>query len=95
MSILEVIMLLCFGAAWPISIHKSYTMRKTAGKSLLFLIIIFIGYATGIVNKVLFHLDYVVWFYSLNATMVLIDISLWLRNRRIERMEASASNKGD
>ena len=27
MSIFEVLMLLCFGAAWPFSIYKSYTLK--------------------------------------------------------------------
>lgn len=31
MSIFEVIMLICFGAAWPFSIYKSYTSTSTSG----------------------------------------------------------------
>ena len=36
MSIFEAIMLICFGAAWPFSIYKSYTSRENTGKSILY-----------------------------------------------------------
>lgn len=78
-------MLLCFGAAWPFSIYKSWHTRKTAGKSVLFLIIVFLGYIAGIINKLLYHFDAVVYFYILNASMVLTDGILWFRNRRLEK----------
>ena len=47
-SLLEITMLICFGAAWPISIYKSWTSHSSKGKSLLFLAVIVIGYASGI-----------------------------------------------
>jgi len=84
MSIFEVIMLLCFGAAWPVSIAKSIKTRRTGGKSLVFLLIVIVGYGAGIINKVLYSPDFVVWLYALNATMVSIDAGLWIRNRRLE-----------
>jgi len=43
MSVFEAIMLICFGAAWPLSIYKSYVSRTTAGKSVIFLYVIFAG----------------------------------------------------
>lgn len=84
MSIFEVVMLLCFGAAWPLSIYKSYTTRKTTGKSILFLIIIEIGYFSGITHKILYKLDYVLILYIINSVMVFIDIMLYFRNKSIE-----------
>ncbi|PKL07636.1 MAG: hypothetical protein CVV51_13050 [Spirochaetae bacterium HGW-Spirochaetae-7] len=92
MSIFEVIMLLCFGAAWPVSIAKSLKTRRTDGKSLVFLLIVIAGYAAGIVNKLLYKPDFVVWLYALNATMVSIDAGLWLRNRRIEKDAGKGSS---
>jgi hypothetical protein len=44
MSIFEMIMLVCFGAAWPFSIIKSYKSRDNNGKSVVFLFIVVIGY---------------------------------------------------
>lgn len=83
-------MLLCFGAAWPVSIAKSMKARSTGGKSLIFLIVIIVGYAAGITHKLLYSPDIVVWLYALNVTMVSIDAGLWIRNRRLER----AAGKG-
>jgi hypothetical protein len=80
-SVFEITMLLCFGAAWPVSIYKSWKTRQIAGKSLPFLVIVLVGYAAGILNKIVVHYDLVIFLYILNAVMVSIDIVLYLRNR--------------
>ena len=81
MSIFEVIMLLCFGAAWPFSIYKSYTSRQNAGKSLWFLCVILVGYVAGTIHKLLYSFDYVIYLYVFNGLMVFTDIVLYLRNQ--------------
>ena len=83
MSFFEITMLVCFGAAWPFSIHKAWTSRSTGGKSVAFLWVILVGYFAGIAHKVLHSRDLVIAFYALNALMVAIDIALWYRNRRL------------
>jgi len=88
-SIFEAAMLLCFGAAWPVSIYKSWTSRTTAGKSLVFLIIIELGYLSGIAFKLTGKCDYVIAFYVLNAGMVLVDMVLYGRNAAIVRGQRS------
>jgi hypothetical protein len=89
MSIFEIIMLVCFGAAWPASIYRSYVSRATAGKSLAFLLIIEAGYVAGIFHKVLYSHDLVIYLYILNAVMVFADIMLYWRNRRIESRQTT------
>jgi hypothetical protein len=81
MSYLEVIMLICFGAAWPVSIYKSLKTRQVAGKSLLFLIVILTGYIAGVFHKLFFNYDKVIFLYMLNGVLVSVDIILYLRNR--------------
>lgn len=83
MSIFEIIMLICFGAAWPFSIYKSYKSKSTQGKSALFLVIILIGYAAGILNKFFYNFDNVVYLYALNMIMVALDLVLYMRNQRL------------
>ncbi len=85
MKIFEAIMLLCFGAAWPFSIGRSLKSKTTGGKSPLFLGIILLGYLSGIIHKVLYARNWVVWLYILNALMVSVDLGLWFRNRSLER----------
>ena len=84
MSIFEIIMLLCFGAAWPFSIYRSYTSGTTGGKSVVFLIVILVGYAAGIANKLFYRFDNVVYLYLLNMLMVGVDTALGFRNRKKE-----------
>lgn len=83
MSIFEIIMLICFGAAWPVSIYKSYTSRKISGKSVVFLFIIILGYISGIIHKLVYSFDPVIYLYILNSIMVTADIMLYFRNKRL------------
>lgn len=78
----EIIMLVCFGAAWPLSILKLYRTRKAHGKSLMFLGVIMTGYLAGILFKVYGRLDAVIILYVFNLIMVGIDFSLCLRYKR-------------
>jgi hypothetical protein len=83
MSVFEIIMLVCFGVAWPFSIHKSIVSKSVKGKSIIFLLIIWFGYVAGILHKILYHPDFVIVFYAINFTMVSVDVLLYLRNKRI------------
>ena len=85
MSVFEIAMLICFGAAWPFSIHRSWTSGKTGGKSVGFLLIILVGYAAGIANKLFYHFDNVIYLYILNMLMVSVDTVLWFRNKKREK----------
>ena len=85
MSVFEIIMLVCFGAAWPFSIYKSYCSKSNKGKSVVFLFIVFIGYIAGILHKVLFNYDLVIVLYGINAVMVSVDILLYFRNRKHDK----------
>lgn len=82
MSIFEIIMLVCFGAAWPFSIHKSYKTKSAQGKSLIFMIIVIIGYVSGMLHKIYYHYDHVIFLYLLNTIMVAIDMGLCIHYRR-------------
>ena len=81
MSFFEIMMLVCFGAAWPFSIYRSATSRSTAGKSVAFLFVVFVGYLAGVLHKLLYRYDYVIFLDALNGCMVLTDIVLYFRNR--------------
>lgn len=74
-------MLLCFGAAWPFSIYKSWKYRNVQGKSIIFMVIVLIGYLSGIFHKIFYNYDTVVYLYMLNGLMVIVDIALYLKYR--------------
>ena len=83
-SIFEAAMLVCFGISWPISITRSYKARSAKGKSIAFLILLALAYASGILHKSLVRFDIVIVLYILNLIMVLIDIALYVRNAKID-----------
>lgn len=76
MSIFEVLMLVCFGSAWPLSIMKMLKSKSSAGKSQLFLWVLAFGYVCGVLHKVYFSFDYVIILYALNLCLILFDIYL-------------------
>ena len=86
MSFFELGMLVCFGISWPINVVKSYKARTAKGKSLPFLLAIFIGYICGIMHKLLYSRDLVLIAYFFNIFMVTVDICLYFRNRRLDRL---------
>ena len=73
-------MIICFGAAWPFSIWKSFTSRSNKGKSLHFIIIVNLGYLFGMLHKIIYSFDLVIILYGINFLMVTIDILLYIRN---------------
>ena len=95
-DLLEAIMIILFGLSWPLSIYKSYTSRTAKGKSLTFEVLIWIGYGAGIWRKILqlsagggydalFYLGFI--FYIFNMSEVTVDMLLYFRNRRLDRLK--------
>ncbi len=92
-EILEIIMIVSFGASWPLNLIKSYKARTTKGKSLPFLLLIFFGYIAGITSKLVNETYmaeigqkwYVLFFYVLNFIMVGADLCMYVRNYRLDQ----------
>ena len=92
-ELLEIIMIVSFGASWPLNVMKSYRARTTKGKSIAFLLLIFFGYIAGITSKLVNESYmknfaskwYVLFFYVLNLLMVGIDICLYIRNYKLDK----------
>lgn len=83
-------MLILFGCSWPVNIHKSIKSRTTLGKSLVFEILVVIGYLFGITAKIIIfrrtgELQTSFWFYLLDILLVTTDICLYFRNLRIDK----------
>lgn len=85
MGIFEFLMLFCFGFSWPFSIAKSLRSRSTKGKSLMFMVLICVGYVFGIIHKVLYNFNWVTWAYVTLLGLVGFDLFLYWRNSRYER----------
>ena len=84
-TVLESIMLICFGISWPVSVYKSATARSTKGKSLIFMLAIIVGYFAGIAGKIIDgQLNYVLVLYIVNLMFVSIDLALYFVNKHRE-----------
>jgi len=92
-DLLEALTIFCFGLSWPISIRKSWVSRTAKGKSVLFEVILLVGYGIGIARKIiqltcmdasgfLFGLSFA--FYIINSIAISIDIVLYFRNRKLD-----------
>ena len=85
-SILETIMLLCFGFSWPLNVIKAYKAKTTKGTSLPFIILIITGYVAGITAKILTNqINYVLIAYILNLAIVSINVLVYLRNYTLDK----------
>lgn len=85
MGVFEFLMLFCFGFSWPFSIMKSIRSRSTKGKSLMFMLLIVAGYVFGIIHKLLYNCNWVIWAYVALLALVSADIALYFINRRREK----------
>ena len=92
MSVFEAVMLLCFGLAWPFSIYKSWKTGTNGSKSILFLSALLVGYLSGILHKILYNMDGVIYLYIINASMVTIDMLLFIRNNKREGENTGETN---
>ena len=100
-EILEIIMIVSFGASWPLNLMKSYKARTTKGKSLPFLCLIFFGYIAGICSKLMNEAYmaafaekwYVLFFYVLNFVMVGADLCMYIRNYHLDKKAAAEAKE--
>ncbi len=101
-EILEIVMIVSFGASWPLNVMKSWKARTTKGKSLAFLCLIFFGYIAGIASKLVSETYmasisekwYVLFFYVLNLVMVGADLILYYRNHLLDKKAEKDLSKG-
>lgn len=86
-QIFETLMLICFGLSWPFNIAKSLRAKTAKGKSMLFEVVIIVGYLMGLTGKfVSGNVTYVAAVYVLDILMVSTDLALTLRNHRLDKL---------
>ena len=85
-SILETIMLICFGCSWPLNLMKAYKSRTAKSTSLPFILLIITGYIAGITAKVLTgQINYVLVAYLINLAIVSLNLLVYFRNVFLDR----------
>ena len=96
-KVLEATMIILFGISWPFNLFKSIKTKSAKGKSLLFLVLIDLGYIAGITSK--FVSETFVWetdwwifmIYIINFVFVTADLIVYFINKsRDKKIEATA-----
>ena len=93
-SILETVMLVCFGFSWPLNVIKAYKAKTAKGTSLPFVLLIITGYIAGISAKLISgQINYVLIAYILNLAIVSLNVIVYFRHvsldkKRLQGMEA-------
>lgn len=88
MSIFEAGMMICFGSSWPFQVAKTYKTKNVKGKSILFLWLVELGYVMGMVHKILYNPDHVIFLYLLNFILVGADMVLYYMYRNRDEQKA-------
>lgn len=100
-SVMETLMVICFGISWPINIIKAWNSKTAKGSSVLFYFFIWIGYIFAMVGKMAMIIGnspnpwyetvkwYVMFFYVLNIIMVSAGIIICLRNKWFDKRSVS------
>ena len=88
-SILETVMLVCFGLSWPINLMKAYKARTAKGTSLPFILLIITGYVAGISAKLVSgQINYVLIAYIFNLCVVSLNLMVYFRNAALDKKQA-------
>lgn len=93
--VFEIVMIVLFGASWPFNIVRAYKGRTAKGTSFVFLSLIEIGYASGIISKIFASVSEGAkyWtalritafcFYIVNFIMLFIAIIIYFRNKKFD-----------
>lgn len=83
-------MLLCFGLSWPVSLIKNIRSGTAKGMSLMFTILIIIGYIAGISAKICTgNINYVFAVYIWNIVLVIGNLAVFFINKHKDKHRAS------
>lgn len=83
---LEALMLLCFGLSWPVSLIKNIRSGTAKGMSLMFTVLIIIGYIAGISAKIYTgNINYVLLVYIWNIVLVVGNLIVYFVNKNKDR----------
>ena len=93
-SVLETIMLICFGFSCPLNLIKTYKSKTSKSTSLAFILLIIAGYIAGITAKIVTHqINYVLIAYLLNLAIVLMNLIVYFRNMSFDKKTGRKSEQ--
>ncbi len=99
-SVMDTMMVICFGISRPLNIIKAWKSKTAQGTNLLFYFFIWIGYIFAMTGKIAMITQnagtvwyeivpwYVMFFYVVNILMVSAGIIICLRNKILDKRSA-------
>lgn len=85
-ELLETIMLICFGASWPISVLKNVKSKTAKSMSLQFILLIIFGYLAGITAKIVTgQINFVLIVYLINLAFVSVNLVVYFINKKYDK----------
>lgn len=98
--VFEICMVVLFGCSWPFNLMRAYKARTTKGTSLMFTLLIFLGYVGGILSKICAWIAFgnTYWtalrilaftFYCTNLCMLSAALVIYFRNKRLDKANAA------
>lgn len=106
-SLMEMLMVICFGISWPLNISKAWKACSAKGTSVMFYWFIWAGYICAILGKIVLIRNnaptpwyqtvkwYVMFFYVLNTLMVSGGILIYYRNLKLDKKREAAGETDD
>ncbi|MEE1290389.1 MAG: hypothetical protein UHW86_05090 [Spirochaetota bacterium] len=88
-AIFEIIMLICFGCSWPVTIFKTVKSKTVKGITPVFYYLVLIGYISGAIYKLFYHFNYVFFLYIINIITVSTQLGLYYYYYKKERIGAN------
>lgn len=86
--ILEILMLICFGISWPMTVIKNVKAKSAKAMNLPFILMICTGYIAGIAGKIIagdFSI-FVMVVYVMNLVIVSLNIVIYFINRHYDNL---------
>ena len=81
-----IIMLVCFGLSWPISLIKTIKAHTAKKMSFRFTLLIILGYLAGISAKLMSRtINYVCVIYIINLVVVCMNLVVYFVNKSYDK----------
>ena len=101
LDLFEMIIIICLGVSCPLSVRRAIVSRTAKGKSLAVDLLLFIACLAAVLRKLIeievfeaggFVFYFGLLIYSICLVLIIIDIVLYCRNKKIDKRRENGEN---
>ena len=87
-DLLELIMLICFGASWPVNTYNNWKARTAKGSNWQFLAMVTAGYIAGVFSHLIGDgsFNWIIIAYLINIAFIIINLLVYFRNCKLDKI---------